>query len=160
MDALITQEPARSLSAPQNLGRLHETQALEQRVPGVFISDVQGNEFTPDLRYRGFAASPLQGTPQGLAVYMQGVRVNEAFATPSTGTSFRPSLSVAPTSGPGRILQQALLGIVRPTDLVLVVEVAAYNSPAKNRRPPLCEGGLKETFPSPRVKCAEPVLGL
>jgi hypothetical protein len=79
MDALITQEPARSLSAPQNSGRLHETQALEQRVPGVFISDVQGNEFTPDLRYRGFAASPLQGTPQGLAVYMQGVRVNEAF---------------------------------------------------------------------------------
>jgi iron complex outermembrane receptor protein len=55
------------------------TRTLEQRVPGVFISDVQGNEFTPDLRYRGFAASPLQGTPQGLAVYMQGVRVNEAF---------------------------------------------------------------------------------
>src|SRR5262249_32876551 len=29
--------------------------------------------------YRGFAASPLQGTPQGLAVYMQGIRINEAF---------------------------------------------------------------------------------
>jgi hypothetical protein len=43
------------------------------------ISDVQGNEFTSDLRYRGFTASPLQGTPQGLAVYMQGIRVNEAF---------------------------------------------------------------------------------
>jgi iron complex outermembrane recepter protein len=55
------------------------TQTLEQRVPGVFISDVQGNEFTSDLRYRGFTASPLQGTPQGLAVYMQGIRVNEAF---------------------------------------------------------------------------------
>jgi iron complex outermembrane receptor protein len=55
------------------------TQTLEQRVPGVFTSDVQGNEFTSDLRYRGFAASPLQGTPQGLAVYMQGIRVNEAF---------------------------------------------------------------------------------
>src|SRR5262249_31944020 len=55
------------------------TKTLDQRVPGVFTSDVQGNEFTPDLRYRGFAASPLQGTPQGLAVYMQGVRVNEAF---------------------------------------------------------------------------------
>jgi iron complex outermembrane recepter protein len=54
------------------------TQTLDQRVPGVFISDVQGNEFTSDLRYRGFTASPLQGTPQGLAVYMQGVRVNEA----------------------------------------------------------------------------------
>jgi iron complex outermembrane recepter protein len=55
------------------------TKTLEQRVPGVFVSDTQGNEFTPDLRYRGFAASPLQGTPQGLAVYMQGIRVNEAF---------------------------------------------------------------------------------
>src|SRR6516225_1042439 len=55
------------------------TKTLDQRVPGVFTSDVQGNEFTPDLRYRGFAASPLQGTPQGLAVYMQGIRVNEAF---------------------------------------------------------------------------------
>jgi len=55
------------------------TQTLDQRVPGVFISDSQGNEFTSDLRYRGFSASPLQGTPQGLAVYMQGIRVNEAF---------------------------------------------------------------------------------
>jgi len=55
------------------------TQTLDQRVPGVFISDAQGNEFTSDLRYRGFTASPLQGTPQGLAVYMQGIRVNEAF---------------------------------------------------------------------------------
>ncbi len=45
----------------------------------VFISDVQGNEFSSDLRYRGFTASPLQGRPQGLAVYMQGIRVNEAF---------------------------------------------------------------------------------
>ena len=32
-----------------------------------------------DLRYRGFEASPLQGTAQGLAVYQNGVRVNEAF---------------------------------------------------------------------------------
>ena len=32
-----------------------------------------------ELSYRGFAASPLQGTPQGLAVYMSGIRLNEAF---------------------------------------------------------------------------------
>src|SRR5262249_20221872 len=50
-----------------------------QRIPGVSTNNVQGNEFATDLRYRGFAASPLQGTPQGLAVYMQGIRVNEAF---------------------------------------------------------------------------------
>src|SRR5262247_354966 len=50
-----------------------------QRIPGVTTNNVQGNEFATDLRYRGFAASPLQGTPQGLAVYMQGIRINEAF---------------------------------------------------------------------------------
>ena len=55
------------------------TEALQQRVPGVSLTDVQGNGFFQDLRYRGFAASPLQGTPQGLAVYVNGMRVNEAF---------------------------------------------------------------------------------
>ncbi|MGQ7322978.1 TonB-dependent receptor plug domain-containing protein, partial [Streptococcus suis] len=28
---------------------------------------------------RGFNASPVAGTPQGLAVYQNGVRINEAF---------------------------------------------------------------------------------
>ena len=55
------------------------TDTLMQRVPGASTTDVQGNGFVQDLRYRGFAASPLQGTPQGLAVYMNGIRVNEAF---------------------------------------------------------------------------------
>ena len=55
------------------------TDTLMQRVPGVSTTDVQGNGFFQDLRYRGFAASPLQGTPQGLAVYMGGIRLNEAF---------------------------------------------------------------------------------
>jgi hypothetical protein len=54
-------------------------ETLQQRIPGVTTNNVQGNEFATDLRYRGFSASPVQGTPQGLAVYMQGVRVNEAF---------------------------------------------------------------------------------
>jgi iron complex outermembrane receptor protein len=54
-------------------------ETFAQRIPGVTTNNVQGNEFAADLRYRGFAASPLQGTPQGLAVYMQGIRINEAF---------------------------------------------------------------------------------
>ena len=54
-------------------------ETLAQRIPGVVTSDIQGNSFVQNLRYRGFAASPLQGTPQGLAVYMGGIRVNEAF---------------------------------------------------------------------------------
>src|SRR5215813_5237696 len=54
-------------------------ETFAQRIPGVTTNNVQGNEFATDLRYRGFAASPVQGTPQGLAVYMQGIRINEAF---------------------------------------------------------------------------------
>jgi len=55
------------------------TDTLGQRIPGTTLTDVQGNPFSKDLRYRGFAASPLQGTPQGLAVYQNGIRINEAF---------------------------------------------------------------------------------
>ena len=52
---------------------------LLQRVPSVQINDVTGNPFQPDVQYRGFTASPVLGTPQGLAVYQNGVRTNEAF---------------------------------------------------------------------------------
>ncbi|PNG26827.1 TonB-dependent receptor [Methylocella silvestris] len=55
------------------------TDTLQQRVPGVTVTDINGNPFSQDLMYRGFEASPLQGTPQGLAVYQNGMRVNEAF---------------------------------------------------------------------------------
>ncbi len=52
---------------------------LSRTVPGIQLSDVQGNAFSQDLSYRGFYASPLQGVAQGLAVYQNGVRVNEGF---------------------------------------------------------------------------------
>ncbi|MEP6942147.1 MAG: TonB-dependent receptor [Betaproteobacteria bacterium] len=45
----------------------------------VYINDVQNNPFQPDLNYRGYTASPLLGTPQGLSVYMDGVRLNQPF---------------------------------------------------------------------------------
>jgi len=53
--------------------------SLAQRIPGLALSDSQGNGTFEDVHYRGFAASPLQGTPQGIAVYQNGVRLNEAF---------------------------------------------------------------------------------
>jgi outer membrane receptor protein involved in Fe transport len=53
--------------------------ALQQQVPGVVISDTTGNPFMPDIQFRGFVASPVAGTPQGLAVYQNGMRINEAF---------------------------------------------------------------------------------
>ncbi len=52
---------------------------LQQGVPGVVVSDVSGNPFATDVQYRGFTASPVEGTPQGLAVYQNGVRINEVF---------------------------------------------------------------------------------
>ena len=56
------------------------TDALRDNIPGVHISEVTGNPFTPDVEFRGFVASPVVGTPQGLAVYQNGVRINEAFS--------------------------------------------------------------------------------
>jgi len=53
--------------------------ALERSTPGVSTNDVLGNPFTPEINYRGFAASPVPGTPEGLAVYQNGVRINEAY---------------------------------------------------------------------------------
>ncbi|MGQ0700445.1 MAG: TonB-dependent receptor [Panacagrimonas sp.] len=50
-----------------------------QRLGSVFRTDATGNPFQPDLFYRGYSISPLLGLPQGLAVYMDGVRVNEPF---------------------------------------------------------------------------------
>src|SRR5690348_4890537 len=58
---------------------LNIADALQQYVPGIIISDTTGNPFQPDVQFRGFVASPVPGTPQGLAVYQNGVRVNEAF---------------------------------------------------------------------------------
>jgi len=48
-------------------------------LPGVSRGDQTGNPFQPDIDYRGFTASPVPGTPQGLAVYQNGARVNETF---------------------------------------------------------------------------------
>ncbi|MBK7646389.1 MAG: TonB-dependent receptor [Betaproteobacteria bacterium] len=52
---------------------------LVRQVPAVTVNEVQGNPYQVDLNYRGFTASPLLGTAQGLSVYVDGVRVNEPF---------------------------------------------------------------------------------
>jgi outer membrane receptor protein involved in Fe transport len=63
----------------QRTESLNIADALQQQVPGIVVSDVTGNPFQPDIQFRGFVASPIAGTPQGLAVYQNGVRINEAF---------------------------------------------------------------------------------
>lgn len=64
----LSQQPGANLSDFLNLN-----------LGSVNINDTQGNPFQPDVNFRGFAASPVLGTPQGISVYVDGVRVNEAF---------------------------------------------------------------------------------
>lgn len=52
---------------------------MSQNLNGVSVNDTQNNPYQPDVSFRGFTASPLLGTPQGLSVFVDGVRVNEPF---------------------------------------------------------------------------------
>ena len=55
------------------------TQFLDQNANSVSAASGQGNPFQQSITFRGFAASPLLGTPQGVSVFQDGVRINEAF---------------------------------------------------------------------------------
>ena len=60
-------------------GALDVADFLNRRMNGVHVNEIQNNPFQPDVNYRGYTASPLLGTPQGLSVYMDGVRLNQPF---------------------------------------------------------------------------------
>jgi len=55
------------------------TELMNRNLGSVFINEAQSNPLQPDVQYRGFVASPLLGLPQGIAVYQNGVRINEPF---------------------------------------------------------------------------------
>jgi outer membrane receptor protein involved in Fe transport len=63
-----------SLQGPASL-----QQALQDQAEGVHTLNASGNPYQPDIFYHGFQASALQGTSQGLAVYVNGVRFNNPF---------------------------------------------------------------------------------
>ncbi len=63
----------------QRTGAVEVQNLLQTSVPGIIVTDLQGNGFQTDVQYRGFSSSPVNGVPQGLAVYQNGVRINEAF---------------------------------------------------------------------------------
>ena len=60
-------------------GSLDLSDLLNQRLSGVHINQNQENPYQPDVNYRGYTASPLLGTPEGISVYMDGVRQNQPF---------------------------------------------------------------------------------
>src|SRR5581483_484384 len=61
-------------------GALNLTDFFARDLAGVSLSDVQNNPFQPDVIYRGFTSSFLLGTPPGLSIFVDGVRVNEPLA--------------------------------------------------------------------------------
>lgn len=69
-------------SSASDIARTGETSApdaLQRTVPGVVLTDAQGNVFQRTMQYRGYDSSPVNGAAQGLAVYQNGVRINESF---------------------------------------------------------------------------------
>lgn len=75
-------EPAATIVDTARIERSHATSAadmLARLAPGVSINEIQGNPLQPDISYRGFTASPLLGTPQGISVYLDGIRINQPF---------------------------------------------------------------------------------
>ena len=62
-----------------NQNSLSIADSLSSGLLGINVNEVQNNPYQPNVNYRGFTASPLLGTPQGLSVFVDGVRVNEPF---------------------------------------------------------------------------------
>jgi iron complex outermembrane recepter protein len=67
---------AKSIDAQQSLDL---SEYLDNNLGSVNSSNTVANPYQADVQFRGFTASPLLGTPQGLSVYLDGVRVNEPF---------------------------------------------------------------------------------
>jgi outer membrane receptor protein involved in Fe transport len=84
LDVPLGQSPYNVQSFPSRMiSREHTTGVapfLDWNANSITLNSPSGNDFQPDVSFRGFAASPLLGTPQGLSVFQDGVRINEAFA--------------------------------------------------------------------------------
>jgi hypothetical protein len=68
---------------------IHFGDQLTAGFANVHVNEAQNNPFQPDIQFRGFAASPLLGLPQGVAIYQDGVRMNEPFGDPVNWTCCR-----------------------------------------------------------------------
>ena len=63
----------------QNSGALDLGDFMNRRLNSVYLNEMAGNPFQPDVNFRGYTASPLLGTPEGISVYEDGVRQNQPF---------------------------------------------------------------------------------
>jgi outer membrane receptor protein involved in Fe transport len=53
--------------------------ALDKKAAGINLVNSQANPYQPTILYHGFEISPIQGTPAGLSVYVNGARFNQPF---------------------------------------------------------------------------------
>lgn len=90
--------------ALERTGGISIGEQMNVGVPSIHVNEASTNPFQPDLQFRGFAGSPLLGLPQGLAMYQNGVRLNEPFGDtvnwdllPSTAIA---SINLMPGSNP------------------------------------------------------------
>ncbi|MBL8566146.1 MAG: TonB-dependent receptor [Hyphomicrobiaceae bacterium] len=60
-------------------GSTEPQDVLQKQVPGIVLNDAAGSDMRAQIDYRGFGSGSLNGFPQGLAVYQNGVRINEVF---------------------------------------------------------------------------------
>jgi outer membrane receptor protein involved in Fe transport len=55
------------------------TEFMKRTLGSVYVNEMQNNPLQPDINFRGYTASPLLGTPEGMSVYLDGMRLNEPF---------------------------------------------------------------------------------
>jgi outer membrane receptor protein involved in Fe transport len=78
-DRIPTKTQSASADDIECVQSLDISDLLNRTLGSVNINAAQNNPFQPNVNYRGFTASPLVGSAQGLSVYMDGIRVNEPF---------------------------------------------------------------------------------
>jgi len=70
---------AASSKAVAEQRNLDFSEFLDANLGSVSTSNSVANPYQADVSFRGFTASPLLGTPQGMSVFFDGMRVNEPF---------------------------------------------------------------------------------
>ncbi len=81
IDRAAVAAPVQTATA-QDIDRSHArdlTSFLNRMLGSVYVNDMQSNPLQPDINFRGYTASPLLGTPEGMSVYLDGMRLNEPF---------------------------------------------------------------------------------
>jgi outer membrane receptor protein involved in Fe transport len=70
------------IATSEDIDRSHAvdlTTFMNRMLGSVYVNDMQENPLQPDLNFRGYTASPLLGTPEGMSVYLDGMRLNQPF---------------------------------------------------------------------------------